>query len=190
MDLLKQRILNEGTVLPGNILKVDSFLNHQIDTHLAMEMGKEFAKVFSDCKIDRVLTIEASGIAIGFATALSIGVPLVFAKKTRSAVMNDLMYSTEVESFTKKKTNTVFVSKRFLPKGENVLIVDDFLATGAASLGLTRLVEMAGSTVAGIGIAVEKSFQVGRQRLEEDGYRIESLARIRSIENLQVSFEE
>ncbi|EFR42530.1 xanthine phosphoribosyltransferase [Dialister micraerophilus] len=190
MDLLKQRILNEGTVLPGNILKVDSFLNHQIDTHLAMEMGKEFAKVFSDCKIDRVLTIEASGIAIGFATALAIGVPLVFAKKTRSAVMNDLMYSTEVESFTKKKTNTVFVSKRFLPEGENVLIVDDFLATGAASLGLARLVEMAGSTVAGIGIAVEKSFQVGRQRLEEDGYRIESLARIRSIENLQVSFEE
>ena len=140
MDLLKQRILNEGTVLPGNILKVDSFLNHQIDTHLAMEMGKEFAKVFSDCKIDRVLTIEASGIAIGFATALAIGVPLVFAKKTRSAVMNDLMYSTEVESFTKKKTNTVFVSKRFLPEGENVLIVDDFLATGAASLGLARLV--------------------------------------------------
>lgn len=190
MDLLKQRIIRDGSVLPGNILKVDSFLNHQIDTHLAMEMGKEFARVFKDCKIDRVLTIEASGIAIGFATSLALGVPLVFAKKTRSAVMNDAMFSTEVESFTKKKINTVFVGKRFLPSGENILIVDDFLATGAASLGLARLVEMAGSKVVGIGIAIEKSFQPGRKRLNDAGYRVESLARIRSIEHLQVQFEE
>ena len=140
MDLLKQRILAEGFALPGNVLKVDSFLNHQIDPILSSAMGKEFAALFREAKIDRVLTIEASGIAIGLTTALELGTPLVFARKKKSVLMTEEAYSTQVFSYTKKETNNISVLKKFLPKNERILIIDDFLANGDSALGLARLV--------------------------------------------------
>ena len=190
MELLKQRILQEGFSLPGNVLKVDSFLNQQIDPELSLKMGEEFAKRFHDCKIDRVLTIEASGIAIGLTTALKLGVPLVFARKRTSILMTESMYSTQVFSYTKKETNTISVLKKFLPAAENVLIIDDFLANGDSALGLAKIVEEAGSSVIGIGIAIEKSFQIGKSKLTAAGYRIESLARIKSLADCKIEFVE
>ncbi|SEJ40935.1 xanthine phosphoribosyltransferase [Propionispira arboris] len=190
MELLKQRILQEGFSLPGNVLKVDSFLNQQIDPELSLKMGEEFVKRFHDCKIDRVLTIEASGIAIGLTTALKLGVPLVFARKRTSILMTESMYSTKVFSYTKKETNTISVLKKFLPAAENVLIIDDFLANGDSALGLAKMVEEAGSKVVGIGIAIEKSFQIGKSKLTEAGYRIESLARIKSLADCKIEFVE
>ncbi|WP_019552936.1 xanthine phosphoribosyltransferase [Propionispira raffinosivorans] len=190
MELLKQRILQEGFSLPGNVLKVDSFLNQQIDPELSLKMGEEFAKRFHDCKIDRVLTIEASGIAIGLTTALKLGVPLVFARKRTSILMTESMYSTKVFSYTKKETNTISVLKKFLPAAENVLIIDDFLANGDSALGLAKMVEEAGSKVVGIGIAIEKSFQIGKSKLTAAGYRIESLARIKSLADCKIEFVE
>lgn len=188
MDILKERIAREGRVLPGNVLKVDSFLNHQIDPVLCMDMGKELARIFSDVPIDRVLTVEASGIAVGLAAAYAMGVPLVFAKKQKSVLMTGEAYTAPVYSYTKKETNTISVQKQFLPADENVLIVDDFLANGEASLGLASLVEQAGSHVAGIGIAVDKAFQNGHERLLKAGYRLKSLAVIASLEGGRVTF--
>lgn len=190
MDSLEKRIAKEGRVLPGNVLKVDSFLNHQIDPFLCMDMGKELARIFSDVHIDRVLTVEASGIAIGLAAAYALQVPLVFAKKRKSLLMTDEVYTAPVYSYTKKETNTISVLTQFLPAGENVLIVDDFLANGEASLGLASLVEQAGSRVAGIGIAVDKAFQNGHERILKAGYRLESLAVITSLEGGRVTFQE
>lgn len=188
MELLKKCILEEGFVLPGNVLKVDSFLNHQIDPKLSLAMGKEFARRFDSVKIDRVLTIEASGIALGLTTAYILGVPLVFARKKKSVLLEEEAYTVDVFSYTKKNVSEVTVLKKFMPGGENVLIVDDFLANGDSSLGLSQIVEEAGSNVAGVGIAVEKSFQKGRARLEEAGYRVESLARIASLAEEKVEF--
>ena len=188
MDLLKQRILAEGFALPGNVLKVDSFLNHQIDPILSSAMGKEFASLFREAKIDRVLTIEASGIAIGLTTALELGTPLVFARKKKSVLMTEEAYSTQVFSYTKKETNNISVLKKFLPKNERILIIDDFLANGDSALGLARLVEEAGSEVAGIGIVIEKAFQAGHKRILDAGYRLEALASIKSLDNCQITF--
>jgi xanthine phosphoribosyltransferase len=188
MELLKQYIKREGYALPGNVLKVDSFLNHQIDPKLSLAMGEEFARLFGPAKIDRVLTIEASGIAIGLTTALKLEVPMVFARKKKSVLLTEPVYSTEVFSYTKKETCTVSVLQKFLPAGERVLIIDDFLANGGASLGLARLVEMAGSQVAGIGIAIEKAFQDGHQLLLDKGYHLEALASIKSLDGCQVTF--
>lgn len=190
MDLLEQRILEEGIVLPGNVLKVDSFLNHQIDPELSMAMGEEFADIFSDVKIDRVLTVEASGIAIAVTTALKLGVPMVFARKKSSVLMTEPVYKEKVYSYTKKESAEITVLQKFLPAGENILIIDDFLANGEAALGLARLVEAAGSKVAGIGIAIEKAFQNGHQRILDAGYRLEALASISSLENSKVEFSE
>ena len=190
MDLLEQRILEEGIVLPGDVLKVDSFLNHQIDPKLSMAMGEEFADLFSDVKIDRVLTVEASGIAIALATALQIGVPMVFARKKASVLMSEPAYTEEVYSYTKKESSNITVLQKFLPTGENVLIVDDFLANGEAAMGLARLVEKAGSTVAGIGIAIEKAFQAGHQKILDAGYRLEALASIAALRDGKVEFVE
>ena len=190
MDLLEQRILEEGIVLPGNVLKVDSFLNHQIDPQLSMAMGEEFADLFSDVQIDRVLTVEASGIAIGVTTALKLGVPMVFARKKASVLMTEPAYTEQVYSYTKKETSNITVLKKFLPAGENVLIIDDFLANGEAALGLARLVESAGSKVAGIGIAIEKAFQNGHQKILDTGYRLEALASVAALENGKVEFVE
>lgn len=190
MDLLEQRILEEGIVLPGNVLKVDSFLNHQIDPKLSMAMGEEFADLFSDVQIDRVLTVESSGIAIALAAALQIGVPMVFARKKASVLMTEPAYTEQVYSYTKKETSSITVLKKFLPAGEKVLIVDDFLANGEAALGLARLVEAAGSQVAGIGIAIEKAFQDGHQKIQDAGYRLEALASIAALRDGKVEFVE
>ena len=188
MKLLEERIKKDGIVLPGNVLKVDSFLNHQIDPELSQAMGEEFARLFKDAGIDRVLTVEASGIAIGVMTALTLHVPLVFARKKKSALINEPIYTHRVFSYTKKEYSDILVLQKFLPAGENVLIIDDFLANGEAALGLAKLVEEAGSTVAGIGIAIEKAFQPGHQRLLDKGYHLEALASIASLEGGTIRF--
>lgn len=188
MELLEQRILEEGHALPGNVLKVDSFLNQQIAPDLSLKMGEDFAAHFAESHIDRVLTIEASGIAIGLTTALKLGVPLVFARKKKSILMTEEIFSTEIYSYTKKEKNMVLVPKKFLPANENILIIDDFLANGDSALGLARLVKEAGSTVAGIGIVIEKSFQQGHQKVLDAGYPLYSLARIKSLDNCKIEF--
>jgi xanthine phosphoribosyltransferase len=188
MRLLKEKIKNEGIVLNNSILKVDAFLNHQIDPELMMELGREFSKRFADKKVSKILTIESSGIAVALTTALFFHVPVVFARKQKSSTMNENLYSTKVFSFTKNITNNVAVSKKFLPPGENILILDDFLANGEAAMGLVDLVHQAGSKVVGIGIVIEKSFQPGRKRLIDAGYQVESLARIKAFEKGQIVF--
>ena len=180
MNFLEERILKDGIVKPGNVLKVDSFLNHQMDISLLDEMGKEFHKRFSDKKITKILTIEASGIAIACCAAKYFNVPVVFAKKSKSINIDGDMYVTEVESFTHKNINNVIVSKRFISKDDSVLIIDDFLANGCALKGL--IVDMAGASVAGIGIAIEKGFQVGGNMIREMGYQLESLAIVESMD--------
>lgn len=176
MNFLEERILKDGVVKEGNVLKVDSFLNHQMDVALLDEIGKEFHRRFSDLKITKVLTIEASGIAIAYAVARCFGVPVVFAKKAKSINIDGDMYTTEVESFTHKNKNQVIVSKRFLSSDDRLLIVDDFLANGCALQGLISIAEAAGATVEGIGIVIEKGFQYGGRSIRNLGYRLESLA--------------
>lgn len=183
MELLEKRIREEGRVLPGEILKVDSFLNHQIDVRLMDRLADEFCRLFSDGPIDRVLTVEASGIASATLVALKLGVPLVFAKKSKTKNLDGSVYSADVYSYTHGVMNQVVVSKSYLKAGERVLLIDDFLANGQASLGLASLVEQAGGTVAGIGILVEKSYQEGRALLEAKGYRVESLARVAAMDD-------
>ena len=188
MELLQQRILSDGKVLPGGILKVDGFLNHQIDPALLYEMALELKRLYAGEEVTKVLTIEASGIAIAAMTGYVFGCPLVFAKKSKSKNISNDLYSVEVESFTHGNTNTVVVSKEYLKKEDRVLIIDDFLATGAALVGLKALVEQAGATLVGAGIAIEKVFQGGGDLLRSQGLRIESLARIASMENGKLIF--
>lgn len=176
MNFLEQRIAKDGIVKPGNVLKVDSFLNHQMDIALMDEIGLEFHRRFKDCPITKVLTIEASGIAIAYPVARAFGVPLVFAKKSKSINIEGEMYVAEVESFTHKNKNQVIVSKKFLNSDDHVLIVDDFLANGCALQGLISISEAAGATVEGLGIAIEKGFQIGGRVIRNLGYRLESLA--------------
>ena len=181
MELLEKRILKDGVVKPGGILKVDSFLNHQIDPMLLLEMALELKWLYEGQEINKVLTVEASGIALATMTGYVLSCPVVFAKKSKSKNISDDVYSAEVESFTHGNTNTVIVSKEYLGAGDKVLLIDDFLATGAALVGLKSLVEQAGGTVVGAGIAVEKAFQGGGELLRKGGMRIESLARIASM---------
>ena len=176
MNFLEQRIIRDGIVKPGNVLKVDSFLNHQMDIALLDAIGKEFHRRFADKKVTKVLTIESSGIAIAYPVAREFGVPLVFAKKSKSINIDGDMYVAEVESFTHKKVNQVIVSKRFLQPEDHVLIIDDFLANGCALQGLISIVESAEATVEGLGIAIEKGFQDGGYRLRNLGYQLESIA--------------
>ena len=176
MNFLEERIVKDGIVKSGNVLKVDSFLNHQMDAALIDEIGCELYRRFKDCGITRVLTIEASGIALGYAAARAFNVPFVFAKKSKSVNIDGDVYSADVESFTHKCTNRVIVSKKFIRAGDRVLIVDDFLANGCALQGLISIVEAAGAEVAGIGIAIEKGFQEGGEKIRGRGYRLESLA--------------
>lgn len=190
MKLLKERILKEGHCLSGNILKVDSFINHQIDPEFTVEMGKEFVRRFADVEIDKVLTIESSGIAIGMAVAYELKKRMVFARKNPSLLMQEEMYTCPITSYTKKEAKLVYVLKKFLQAGENVLIIDDFMADGNAAMGLANIVEQAGGNVVGIGIAIEKSFQQGAQRVREAGYRVESLAKIASLADGQIIFDE
>ncbi len=176
MNFLEERIQKDGIVKEGNVLKVDSFLNHQMDIELFDKMGEEFKNRFSNEKIDKILTIEASGIGIACVVAKHFGVPVVFAKKAKSINIDGDMYIAEVESFTHKCKNQVIVSKKFINKGENILIIDDFLANGCALQGLISIVSEAGATVGGIGIAIEKGFQVGGKTIRNLGYHLESLA--------------
>ena len=176
MNFLEERIEKDGVVKPGNVLKVDSFLNHQMDIALMNEIGREFHRRFADKQITKVLTIEASGIAIAYPVANEFGVPMVFAKKSKSINIDGEMYVAEVESFTHKNKNQVVVSKKFLGPQDHVLIVDDFLANGCALQGPISIVESAGATVEGLGIAVEKGFQIGGKVIRNLGYHLESLA--------------
>ena len=176
MNFLEQRIVEDGTVKPGYVLKVDSFLNHQMDVQLLDEIGREFKRRFGHKKVTKVLTIESSGIAIALSVARELGVPMVFAKKSQSLNIDGDTYVAEVESYTHKKTNRVIVAKKFLSPEDHVLIVDDFLANGCALQGLISIVEDAEATVVGCGIAVEKGFQEGGHRIRNLGYHLESLA--------------
>jgi xanthine phosphoribosyltransferase len=176
MNFLEERIQRDGIVKEGNVLKVDSFLNHQMDIELFDEMGAEFKRRFEDKKIDKILTIEASGIGIACVAAMHFHVPVVFAKKSKSINIEGDVYIAEIESFTHKCKNQVIVSKKFLFPDENILIIDDFLANGCALQGLISIVTQAGANVAGIGIAIEKGFQIGGKTIRNLGYNIESLA--------------
>ena len=176
MNFLEERIVKDGIVKEGNILKVDSFLNHQMDTQLFRQMGEEFKKRFDGKPINKILTIEASGIGIACVVAMSFNVPVVFAKKSKSVNIDGDMFVTEVESFTHKCKNQVLISKKFVGPEDHVLIIDDFLANGCALQGLISIVNQAGGTVEGIGIAVEKGFQQGGQIIRNLGYQLESLA--------------
>ena len=176
MNFLEERIMKDGVVKPGNVLKVDSFLNHQMDIALMDEIGKEFHRRFAHKHITKVLTIEASGIAIAYPVAREFGVPLVFAKKSKSINIEGEMYVAEVASFTHKNVNQVIVAKKFLSPDDHVLIIDDFLANGCALQGLVSIVESAEATVEGLGIAIEKGFQEGGWRIRNLGYHLESLA--------------
>lgn len=191
MELLKQRILKDGKVKEGNILKVDSFLNHQMDIRLLEAVGEEFARRFSDQKITKILTIEASGIGIAAIAAQYFDyVPVIFAKKTRSKNLDGVLLTSEVSSFTKGITYQIQVEKQFLVPEDNVLIIDDFLAKGQALLGLSDLVEQAGAALAGCGIVIEKGFQEGGKMIREKGIRLESLAVISSISDQTITFRE
>ena len=176
MKLLEERIRKDGVVKPGNVLKVDSFINHQMDVELISEMGKEWKRLFAEKNINKILTIEASGIGIACIAAVHFNVPVVFAKKAKSINLDGEMYTAEVESFTHKNKNQVIVSKKFLNENDRVLIIDDFLANGCALQGLIQIVQAAGATVEGIGIAVEKGFQAGGRIIRNLGYQLESLA--------------
>ena len=182
MNFLEERILKDGIVKEGNVLKVDSFLNHQMDINLFKQMGEEFKKRFADKNINKIMTIEASGIGIACVVASYFDVPVVFAKKSQSINIDRDVYVAEVESFTHKNKNQVIVSKRFLGPEDHVLIIDDFLANGCALQGLISIVAQAGGTVEGIGIAVEKGFQSGGRMIRNLGYQLESLAIVESMD--------
>ena len=188
MKLLQERILRDGVVKPGNILKVDSFLNHQMDIAFINEIGKEFKRRFAGCPITKILTIEASGIGIAAITAQYFDVPLVFAKKAQSINLDGEMLTTKVESFTHKKVYDVIVAKKFLSPEDHVLLIDDFLANGCALLGLIDLVRSAGATVEGAGIVIEKGFQDGGKKVREMGIRLESLAIIDAMSDHSLTF--
>ena len=183
MNKLEEKIISDGKVLEGNVLKVDGFLNHRVDVEILKWMGEEFRRRFDGVKVDKILTIEASGIAIASSAALCFGVPLLFAKKAQSVNVTGDKLCSKVYSFTHKCWNNIFVSAEYLSKGEKVLIVDDFLASGSALEGLVELVNQAGAEVAGIGIAIEKSFQDGGDKIREKGYRLESLAIVESMDD-------
>ena len=188
MELLEQRILADGRLLPGGILKVDNFLNHQIDPLLLHEMAKEWKRLFDGEGVNKILTIEASGIAMAILVGLEFQCPVVFAKKSKTKNISDKLYQTEVPSFTHGNTNTVVVSKDYLSPGDRVLLIDDFLATGAAFFGLKALVEQAGATLVGAGAAIEKRFQGGGDALRAQGVRVESLARIVEMNGAGIKF--
>ena len=189
MDLLKEKIKNDGIVINENVLKVDNFLNHQVDTKLMDLIGKEFADYFKEKNITKVVTIESSGIAPAYATALKLDVPFVIFKKQSSAILDtDTTIQTPVHSFTKNTDYVLMASKKYLSENDNILIIDDFLANGQAAMGAYRILKEAGSSVAGIGIVIEKSFQDGRKKLEDLGLDVYSLARVSKISSNGIEF--
>lgn len=188
MEKLLNEIREQGTVLGENVLKVDSFLTHQVDPKLMSEIGKEFASRYQNKGITKIVTIEASGIAPAVFLGLELGVPVIFARKQKSLTMNSELLTAQVYSFTKQITSDISISTKFLTNEDKVLVVDDFLANGQAALGLVELCKQAGATVEAIAIVIEKSFQNGRSLLEEKGFKVDSLARIKSLEGNQVTF--
>ncbi|MDO4510708.1 MAG: xanthine phosphoribosyltransferase [Bacteroidales bacterium] len=186
--ILKQRILSEGRCLDGGILKVDSFINHQMDSDLMMAIGEEFARRFSDCQYDKIVTIEASGIAPAIAMGIATHKPVVFVKKQKPSTMHH-MVTTEIHSFTKNTEVTVCASTEYLQKGERIIVIDDFLACGDTSQGIIELAKQAGCEVVAFGFAIEKVFQGGGKLLTDAGYRVESLARITSLDNNTITME-
>ena len=188
MYALEQKILNEGIVLSDQVLKVDAFLNHQIDPVLMQLIGKEFAARFKDAGITKIITIEASGIAPAIMAGLELGVPVIFARKYQSLTLKDDLYRSKVFSFTKQTESTIAISNKHLSSTDKALVIDDFLANGQAALGLIDLIHQANAEVVGVGIVIEKSFKPGREVLLEKGYRVESLARVKSLADGKVSF--
>ncbi|MEX5442341.1 xanthine phosphoribosyltransferase [Acinetobacter schindleri] len=188
MHALEQKILAEGIVLSEEVLKVDSFLNHQIDPVMMQQIGQEFARLFKDAGITKIITIEASGIAPAVMAGLELGIPVIFARKYQSLTLKDDLYRSKVFSFTKQTESTIAISKKHINAADKVLVIDDFLANGQAALGLADLIHQAEASVVGIGIVIEKSFQPGRDILLEKGYRVESLARVKSLANGTVEF--
>ncbi|KMY44215.1 xanthine phosphoribosyltransferase [Bacillus sp. FJAT-27916] len=189
MEKLKEKIMTEGQVLSDDVLKVDTFLNHQLDPQLMSEIGKEFAKRFKGMGITKIVTIESSGIAPSVMAGLELQIPVLFARKKKSLTLQDDLYTASVYSFTKQEENQICIGRKFLNKEDTVLIIDDFLAKGQAALGLVDLVKQAGAKIAGIGIVIEKEFQDGGANLRKKGYRVESLARIESLEGGMVTFK-
>ena len=190
MRELQEKIEQYGTVLPGNVLKVDAFLNHQVDPELMLKVGQEFAKLFADEGITKVWTVESSGIAPAVMTGLELKVPVIFARKHKSLTLNQNMYTADVYSYTKKTTNRISISKKYVDANDKILMIDDFLANGQAVEGMLEIADQAGIQVAGAGIVIEKSFQPGGQELRDRGVRVESLARIKSLADNQIEFEE
>lgn len=189
LNILEKRILEEGIVLPGNVLKVDGFVNHRIDPQFFMQIAEEFKRRFEHLEIDKILTVEVSGIAIAFAVGLAMDKKVVFAKKNNSKTLGDDVYKSSVYSYTKGVTYDIMVSKNFLNKGDRVLVIDDFLANGKALEGVYDILEQAGAKLVSTGILIEKGFQEGGKRLREKGYEIHSLATIKSLEGGKVEFE-
>lgn len=190
MKLLEDRMVKDGDILGENILKVDSFLTHQVDYKLMKEIGNVFAKAYADAGITKVVTIEASGIAPAVYVAEALDVPMIFAKKHKNITMTEGILTAEVYSFTKQVTSTVSIAGRFLNSNDKVLIIDDFLANGQAAKGLIEIISQAGASIAGVGIVIEKSFQDGRQVIENQGVRVTSLARIKNFDNGKLNFME
>ena len=189
MKLLEDRIKRDGEVLDGDVLKINSFLNHQVDPKLMMQVGEEFKRLFADEKIDKILTCEASGIAPGIMTAYQLGVPMVFARKKKPSTLNDAVYWADVFSYTKKVTNKICVEEKFLHKGEHLLIVDDFVAHGEAVKGMVNIAKKAGCDIVGVGAVVAKTFQGGSDWVKNEGLRFEALASIDSFKDGRVHFE-
>lgn len=189
MKLLEDRIKRDGEVLDGDVLKINSFLNHQVDPKLMMQVGEEFKRLFADEKIDKILTCEASGIAPGIMTAYQLGVPMVFARKKKPSTLNDAVYWADVFSYTKKVTNKICVEEKFLHKGEHLLIVDDFVAHGEAVKGMVNIAKQAGCDIVGVGAVVAKTFQGGSDWVKNEGLRFEALASIDSFKDSKVHFE-
>lgn len=188
MKVLQERIRQEGLILSDTVLKVDSFLNHQVDTELALQIGQEFKKLFGHQPITKVITIEASGIQFAMATAIALGVPFIYAKKKKAVTLAEAVYSAPVHSFTRQEDYLVSVSQKYLGANDKVLIVDDFLATGAALVGLVDIVKEAGAELLGVGCVIEKSFQEGRSLLENRGIEVHALARIASMSPGEIHF--
>lgn len=190
MQELNEKIKQFGTVLPGNVLKVDAFLNHQVDPELMLHVGQEFARRFAGEGITKIWTVESSGIAPAVMTGLAMKLPVIFARKHKSLTLNNNMYVADVYSYTKKTTNRISISKKYVAPNDKVLMIDDFLANGQAVEGMLEIADQAGIQVAGAGIVIEKSFQPGGQELRDRGVRVESLARIKSLADNRIEFEE
>jgi len=189
MEILKQRILEEGVVHTHDVLKLDAILNHQVDPQLIMEMGKQFARLFREQNVTKVLTIESSGISVAFATALELGVPMVFARRKKTLTTDTETFCERVPSFTKGIVTDIMVSKKYLSASDRVLLIDDIIANGDAARGIIRIIEQAGAHLVGMGVVVEKTFQAGARTIREQGIRVESLAKIAALQNGSIIFE-